>query len=219
MSSRRLTCVLAASAALVTLSVPARAQDAWLSVSGEVVQVGPGQFTMRHEGSLVLVEMTGWKVGPRAAGIGEGDRVTVSGSDRHDFRKSGRLAAFSVFNHTDQAAYRADLAKVADTIDAGHAAPDVAAAVDTTALVGTVARIEGREFVLRTDDGTVRIDTAGLIYDPFAADSAMPVGAGDRVSVSGAFVGDGRRRLRADGVVVLDEGSSTPQTSSASSAR
>jgi hypothetical protein len=70
-------------------------------------------------------------------------------------------------------------------------------------MAGTVVSVDGRVFTLHTGSGTIEVNTLGLGYNPLDSMGLQRISPGDRVSVYGRLVSEGRR-INADTILSMD---------------
>lgn len=210
---------------LFALSAPAMAQtpdtadkpnpylmpdESWISISGTAVDPQAASFTLDYGEGTVLVEMDDWDWYGDAAGILDGDKVTVYGEIDDDFYELTSIEASSVYveslgtyfyaNSTDEEGayegYKGDYDYWVSY------APIV---VGQTTVRGTVTSVTGREFTINTGLRQLTVDTIAMPYNPLDDKGYQQIDVGDYVSVSGSMDYDfwEKRQLMADSVITL----------------
>jgi uncharacterized protein YdeI (BOF family) len=171
---------------------PGAAGD-WVALSGTVVAVDRDgeEFRVGHGDLEIEVEMDDWSVhGTQAVAVG--DVVTVIGRSDDDLFEDRSLEATSVYvARLQDYAYRDP--RHPDPYAAGEGGPvaDPGAGGDWLRVTGTLAAVGEGELSLTTGGTTVRVDVRGS--------AGQPVGAGDRVVVTGML--DGAGLFRHHGIV------------------
>jgi uncharacterized protein YdeI (BOF family) len=222
MSIRRATIApsLVAAIALVVAGTPASGADpmtkpdrSWISLTGDVVQSSIEQFRLDYGEGLITVEMDDWDWYDEANHIRAGDRVTVYGRIDDDLYERRTIEAGSVYVFDRNTYYYASDADEESVVyNAGAIIPDGA----WMSVRGTVEKIDGREFVLDTGSGTVRIDTVFMPYNPLDDVGFQAIEPGDRVLVTGNLDLDffEKREIQADGIVTLSRDETKRSTGS-----
>lgn len=183
------------------------ADNAWISISGSVESVRPGNFTLDYGDGQVIVEMDDGDRDADAYKLMEGDEVRVSGRIDDDFFETTKIEASSVFVKNVSTTFFAS--SVDEETSEGLAA-SVGADYDSPAVIhGTVTEVRDGEFVI--DAGLaadLRVSVDELADNPLDEEGYQQIHTGDRVRVTGEI--DSRliedRELVATSVVNLDKG-------------
>ena len=186
---------MVALAAMALPAAPAGAQDpylaaddTWISLTGTVADAGRESFRLDYGEGLITVEMDDWDWYGEAAGVLQGERVTVSGRIDDDFLEQRTIEASTVYVKGLSRYYYASPADEEGAL-VSHPVqfpvdPGVGDASWLT-VTGTVAAIDGREFTLGRDTAALRVDTIAMPYNPLDDVGPQQIAVGDRVSVSG----------------------------------
>jgi len=189
------TLAIVALSAVVLLATPTRAQDphaaaddSWISLTGTVAETDRESFRLDYGEGLITVEMDDGDWYGEAAGVLQGDRVTVSGRIDDDFLEQRTIEASSVYVKGLSRYYYASDADEEGAL-VSHPVqfpvdPGVGDAGWLT-VTGTVEAIDGREFTLGRDTAVLRVDTIAMPYNPLDDVGPQQIVVGDRVSVSG----------------------------------
>lgn len=182
----------------------------WLTLSGRVASVSPDSFQLDYGSGQVLVEMDDWDWFQEGRTLKAGDQVTVSGRVDRDLLEAKKIEASTVYVQNLGTHFFANGSDEEDFLVTTVYLPTQAA---MPAAVGQVTAIEGRELVLGTPDGAIRVDTAGMADNPMDTVGARQVKIGDRVQVWGPLDLDATERpeIAAQGVVVLSSDRSKTQ--------
>lgn len=191
-----------------------RLQDArngnWLTLSGRVASVTPTSFQLDYGSGRVMVEMDDWDWFQEGRALKAGDQVTVSGRVDKDLLESKKIEASTVYVKNLGTHFFANGKDEEDFLVTTVYLPAQAA---MPAAVGQVTSIEGREFVLGSPAGSIRVDTAGMADNPMDTAGARQVKIGDRVQVWGPLDLEAAERpeIAAQGVVILTSDSAKTQ--------
>lgn len=180
----------------------AKVDESWISLTGDVVDSSFEQFRLDYGEGLITVEMDDWDWYDEADHILPGDRVTVYGRIDDGLYERRTIEADSVYVFDRNTFYYASDADEEDlAFFSSVVIPDGA----WMSVNGTVKKISGREFVLDTGSGTVRIDTILMPYNPLDDVGLQQVSTGDRVLVTGHLDIDffEKREIQADTIVTL----------------
>lgn len=179
-----------------------KADDSFITLSGEVASATPSAFVLDYGEGLVTVEMDDWDWYADGYGILPEDEVTVYGYVNDDFYETTSIEASSV--------YVEDL----NTYFYASGADEESVAAYTTAIydldfeiTGTVTEVDGREFKVDTGNRTITVDTWQLGFNPLDEQGFLKIDVGDRVTVFGDLDRDifDRRELSAESVIKLQE--------------
>lgn len=172
-----------------------------ISLRGTVISTTPTSFRLDYGSGTATVEMDDWDWYQEGRALNMGDRVTVTGRVDADLFQEARLEAESVYVENLGASFYANDADEEDL----SAATYVAAPAGATAVYGSVLSIEGREFVLGSGTGSIRVDTAEMQDNPLDGEGNPRVRAGDRLYTWGRLDIDAGEadELMAQGLVVL----------------
>ncbi|MFW5740211.1 MAG: NirD/YgiW/YdeI family stress tolerance protein [Myxococcota bacterium] len=174
---------------------------AWVRLEGTVVSAGDDSFLLDYGEDVITVEMDDSDWYEEGRGLIAEDEVIVHGRIDEDFYEARTIEASSV--------YVEDLgthfyASAADEEELGTVTVFGVVPGQMT-VSGTVKKVEGRDLVLDTEPGELRVDTASLAYNPLDDEGYQQIDVGDRVRVSGRIdsgLFDGRE-LSADWIVSL----------------
>ena len=208
-SLRALAC--AAAATSITLLSSAASADpsplvqkdrSWISLTGHVVDTGVEHFRLDYGEGLITIEMDDWDWYDEASDILTGDRVTVYGRIDDDLYDNRTIEANSVYSFGQNTFHYANDADEEDILF--HSQPFIPDGTRMS-LNGTVAKIDGREFVLDTGARSMRVDTIALGYNPLDDAGHQRISKGDRVLVLGRMDVDffEKREVQADSIVTL----------------
>lgn len=172
-----------------------------ISLRGTVLSTTPTSFRLDYGSGTATVEMDDWDWYQEGRAVNIGDRVTVTGRVDADLFQEARLEAESVYVENLGSSFYANDADEEDL----SAATYVAAPVGATALYGSVLSIEGREFMLGSGAGSIRIDTAEMQNNPLDGEGNPQVRVGDRLCAWGRLdIDPGEAdELMAQGLVVI----------------
>lgn len=181
--------------------------ESWISISGTAVAPGADSFTLDYGEGTVLVEMDDWDWYGDAAGILDGDKVTVYGEVDDDLYETTSIEASSVYVESLGTYF---YASAADEEDYGYynywIAPTLIEVGEMT-VRGTVSSVAGREFTIDTGPRMLTVDTIAMPYNPLDDKGFQQIDKGDYVSVSGDLdynVWAGRE-LTADHIITISE--------------
>ena len=196
------------------LAVPAAAEEnpyamadnAWISISGEVEAVDPDEFVLDYGDGSVIVEMDDGDRDADAYKLMKGDDVTVSGLVDDDFFETTTIEASSVYVDKLGTYFYASAVDEEDDFVTVHT-PVI---MSETVVQGTVKEVNDEEFVVDTGFDELTVEVEEMAYDPLDDQGYQKVEAGDVVSVTGDMDDDffEGRELVADTVTVLTNGSS-----------
>jgi len=179
--------------------------DAWISVSGTVVSSSDESFMLDYGSGTIFVEMDDWDWYDEAAGIIDGDKVTVNGRIDDDLYETKKIEAGSVYVENLNTYFYASAADEEDV-------PSTLSYPNTSVLtgvefVGKIVKVSGREFTLDTGSQKLKVDTSEMVYNPMDNFGYQQLDVGDRVRVSGEIdykVFD-KQELEADIITTLVE--------------
>ncbi len=184
----------------------AKADNAWISISGEVESVDADEFTLDYGGGSVIVEMDDGDRDADAYKLMKGDDVTVSGLVDDDFFETTTVEASSVYVDKLGTYFYASAVDEEDDF----VTVQTPVIMSETVVQGTVKKVNDEEFVIDTgfDELTVEVEEMG--YNPLDDQGYQKIEAGDVVSVTGDMDDDffEGRELVADAVTVVTNGTS-----------
>jgi len=163
-----------------------KANDSWVTVSGEVESVSPNRFILDYGKGLITVEMDDGDRDADAYKLLEGDEVTVSGRIDDDFFERRSIEAASIYVENIGTTF---FASSVDEEDWGTAVVQVSMPVDVSgaSIIGEVTEVYDEEFTLSYGDKAIRVDVDSLGYDPLDDDGYQQIDKGDIVKVTGTF--------------------------------
>lgn len=180
--------------------------ETWISISGTAVDVQPASFTLDYGEGTVLVEMDDWDWYGDAAGILDGDKVTVYGRIDDDFYELTSIEASSVYVESLGTYFYAS----SDDEEGYEGYYDYWVSytpilVGRTVVRGTVTGVTGREFTVDNGLRKMKVDTIMMSYNPMDDKGYQQIDVGDYVSVSGKMDYDfwEKRELMADTIITL----------------
>ena len=180
-----------------------KSNNSWISISGTVKSAGPDSFLLDYGRGTVDVEMDDWDWYAEGYKLLKGDKVRVHGAIDDDADETTKIEASSV--------YVQNLGTYFFASSAGEESPYVPYAFDldpnTTVVTGTVTSVQGRTFTLDTGPRQLKVDTAGMAYNPLDSEGYQRVSKGDRVSVTGRLESTlfSKRELAATSVITLSD--------------
>lgn len=196
------------------LAVPAAAEEnpyamadnAWISISGEVESVDPDEFVLDYGDGSVIVEMDDGDRDADAYKLMKDDDVTVSGLVDDDFFETTTIEASSVYVDKLGTYFYASAVDEEDDFVTVHT-PVI---MSETIVQGTVKEVNDEEFVVDTGFDELTVEVEEMAYNPLDDQGYQKVEAGDVVSVTGDMDTDffEGRELVADTVTVLTNGAS-----------
>ena len=184
-----------------------KADESWISISGEVESVTPDAFLLDYGEGAVTVEMDDFDNDADGYKLVDGDDVRVYGRIDDDMFETTSIEASSVWvNGLNTYFY----ANSADEEDIPSQATLTLNDSDVR-ITGTIQTIEGREFTIDNGTRELRADTAKLGYNPFDDEGYQKLAVGDRVTVTGEVDNDWweKRELMIDTVVTLKDASAS----------
>lgn len=184
----------------------AKADESWISLSGQAVNTRVGKFTLDYGEGTVLVEVDDWDWYDANTDMLEGDKVTVYGRVDDDMFELTKIEASSIYVENLGTYFYGDASAADEESDAYWIDPDYdPIVVGQTTVRGTVSSVSGREFTVNTGLQAITVDTIGMGYNPLDDQGYQQIEKGDYVSVSGDMeygFWEGRE-LSADSVVTL----------------
>ncbi|MGH0030244.1 MAG: hypothetical protein ACQGVC_10665 [Myxococcota bacterium] len=179
-----------------------KSDGTWISISGQVKNIGPDTFVLDYGTGSVLVEMDDGDRDADAYQLIAGDKVTVNGRIDDDFYETTKIEAGSVFVEKIDTYF---FASARDEEQPFYYEVTTPVVVSSTVVRGTVTEVNGSEFIIDTGVRSVRVDVEDMAYDPLDDEGYLKVRPGDRVRVVGTME-DGffeSRELKADSIVKL----------------
>lgn len=185
-----------------TVKPYSKPDDSFISINGTVTSAGPETFELDYGEGVITVEMDDWDWYREGYKLLNGDNVTVYGRIDDDLFEVAKIEADSVYVKGLNSFF---FANDADEEDVAYV--NLVAATTTAAIQGRVKDIDGREFIVDTGDGTLRVDTSSMPYNPLDKEGYQQVEKGDRVSVVGALTPGffSEREIKADAVMTLSQ--------------
>ncbi len=159
-----------------------RPDGTWVTLSGLVVDKGPGTFTLDYGKGLITVEMDDWDWYDESDVIFMNDRVTVSGRIDSDFYEQTSLEASSVWVKDINTYFYANDADEEEILNI------VALNQPGITYTGTVTSVGDHEFTMKTGDQEIRVDTSELGFNPLDDKGYLKIEEGEFVSASGLMV-------------------------------
>lgn len=188
----------------------ARADDAWISISGTVAAPTASAFTLDYGDGVITVEMDDWDTYGDAYGLLDGDDVTVYGRIDNDFYEARTIEASSVYVDSLNTYFYASAADEEGGVEWTHPWTVTKPVVSgLTTMRGTVTAVspEDEAFTLSVGGTETTVETDELTYNPLDDTGYQKVDVGDRVSVSGQTDGDfiQGRMFTAETVITLSD--------------
>lgn len=194
--------VLAALSVAALVAVPAVAgaevtpeelpDEAWISLSGQVVSTTPESFRLDYGSGLVTVEMDDFDFFQEGRLLMENDEVVVYGRIDDDLFETSKIEAHSVFVENLDTYFHASAADEESAATWTASRPIRPGEVE---VLGFVKSVRDRSFIVDTAGGTVEVDVRYLGYDPLDDEGFLRIDQGDRVKVGGPldthFIDDG----------------------------
>lgn len=180
------------------------ADRSWISLTGSVAATTAERFTLDYGEGLIQVEMDDWDWYDEARRVVPGDRVTVYGRVDDSLYEKRTIEADSVYVFDRNTFYYANDAD--EEGDYQFSFPMVTVPDGSWVSVsGKVQEVAGRELVLDTGLGTMRVDTILMPYNPLDDVGFQKIDEGDRISVTGTLDLDffEKREIQADSIVSL----------------
>lgn len=159
----------------------AKADDTWISISGEVKSVSPNNFILDYGEGIVLVEMDDGDRDADAYKLLEGDKVTVNGMIDDDFYEATTIEADSVYVEKLNTYF---FASAVDEEDKAiwYTFPIVPGEMT---VQGTVTQVNGDEFNVNAGVKSVTVDVSDMPYNPLDNKGYQKIEKGDVVRVTG----------------------------------
>lgn len=183
------------------------ADNAWITISGTVESVQPGNFTLDYGDGQAIVEMDDGDRDADAYKLMNGDQIRVAGRVDGNFFETAKIEASSVFVKNLGTTFFAS--SVDEETSEGLGA-SVSNMDDTslTVVQGTVTDVREGEFVI--DAGVaadLRVAVDQLVDNPLDEEGYQQIHSGDRVRVSGEIDSSliENRELIATSVVKLNK--------------
>lgn len=207
-----MTAIALASGPVTAQDPYARADDAWISISGTVASPTASTFTLDYGDGVITVEMDDWDSYGDAYGLLDGDDVTVYGRIDDDFYEARTIEASSVYVDSLNTYFYASAADEEGGVEWTHPWTVVEPVVSgQTVMRGTVTAVSpaDQEFTLSVGGTETTVQTDELTYNPLDDTGYQKVDVGDRVSVVGYTDGDfiQGRMFNAETVITLDDNS------------
>jgi uncharacterized protein YdeI (BOF family) len=182
----------------------AKADDAWISLSGTVGTVRPHSFMLNYGDGTILVEMDDGDRDADAYVLQQGDKVTVNGLIDDDFFEMKKIEASSV--HVEKLG-RSFFASALDEEDFHIVTYMPSGDGDPAAVHGLVTEVSGSEFTIDTGLREVRVDVDEMSYDPLDDEGYQKIEVGDVVRATGTVDDDffESREIKASSVTTLVE--------------
>lgn len=181
----------------------ARADETWISISGQVDAVSPDSFLLDYGDGMITVEMDDGDRDADGYKLVQGDKVTVNGRIDDDFYQRTTIEASSVYVEKLGTYF---FASAMDEEEPFHwyvyAVPVVAG---STVVQGTVTSVGDAEFTLNSGPMGVEVEVDEMPYNPLDDTGYQKIETGDVVRVAGDMdsqVFDGRV-LKASTIVTL----------------
>lgn len=176
----------------------------WINLSGQVVSTTPTSFLLDYGAGTVTVEMDDWDWYKEGRALRPGDQVIVSGRVDKDLFQNRTVEASGVYVknlNTHFFASAADEENIPVTTIYYVAEPGF------TDATGNVTAINGRDFMLGSDAGSIRVDTSKLADNPLDDQGFQQIKMGDRVYVWGNLdlTAPDHGALMAKGIVTLSK--------------
>jgi uncharacterized protein YdeI (BOF family) len=178
----------------------------WITISGSVESVQADQFTLDYGDGIIIVEMDDGDRDADGYKLLEGDKVTVSGRIDDDFFELTTIEAGSVYvENLGTTFFASSLDEESRGLFEANLFPPVDIA--HTVVRGTVSEVNAHDFVLDTENRTLRVDVSEMTFDPLDDEGYLKIDEGDRVKVFGEmdanlFQG---RELEADTIIELSK--------------
>lgn len=175
--------LLAASVAAEKVSPYSLADGTWITIDGKVTETSRDAFTLNYGEASILVEMDDYDWYPEGTDIFKGDRVVVTGKIDADAGEQRSIEAGSVFVKGEKVSFFAN----AEDEEGGRKGQkrDATDPNNRFSFYGTVAGINGKDFVLDTGYQIVTVNTSLLSEDAFDNEGAVQISVGDKISATG----------------------------------
>ena len=187
-----------------------RANNTWISISGTVTSAGPDSFALDYGKGTITVEMDDWDWYAEGYKLLKGDKVRVYGYIDEDTFETTKIEAGSVYVKNLGTHFYASSVDEEDRFLSGNDLFDPA----ITAITGNVTGVKGREFTVDTGKRQIRVDTAGMSYNPLDEEGYQKVRKGTRVTVVGRMDSNlfSSKELDATSVVTLSQDKGTKKS-------
>ena len=163
-----------------------KADQSWITISGQVESVAPDTFVLDYDKGKIVVEMDDGDRDADAYKLMPGDKVIVSGRIDDDFFETTTIEAYSVYIKNIDTTF---FASAMDEEGSDKYAVNILAPLSDYQfnLVGKVSEVKDDEFMLDTGTRSVRVEVDEMAYNPLDDEGYQRIEKGDRVSVSGRF--------------------------------
>jgi len=180
-----------------------RADDTWISISGEVTSVSPDSFMLDYGKASILGEMDDGDRDADGYKLMDGDRVTVNGMIDDDFFESTRIEASSVYVEKLGTTFYASAVEEEDRYY--WVTTPTPIVLSQTVVQGTVTEVNDDEFVVDTGLRRIEVEIEDMPYNRLDDEGYQKIGKGDLVRATGHIDDDffEGRVLEADNVVKL----------------
>tara|TARA_Y100001001_G_C8002385_1_gene306751 strand:+ start:293 stop:1030 length:738 start_codon:yes stop_codon:yes gene_type:complete len=161
---------------------------AYVMLSGQAYDIDDDEFTLRHSGGMIEVELDDWDFPEELANyIMEGEKVTVSGTVEDSLFSDREVEANNIYvDRTYTYYYVKDMYPAYSGRDAQMqnrtAHYDSFEEGTYISARGTVRNVSEDQFTMQSRGQTIKVDISELEYEPFE-DGLLA--QGDRVYVSG----------------------------------
>jgi uncharacterized protein YdeI (BOF family) len=180
--------IVAAWSGIASASNPyAKADEEWISLTGEVSETRVDGFELDYGDGHITVEMDDWDTWDESSMIPDGERVTVYGRVDDALFEQRTIEAGSVYVFSrNQFYYASSMDEEGDATFPGveYVYPYIEDG-SWIQMSGTVESIDGDEFTLDVGYKNLRVDIGEMAYDPLDDIGYQQVDVGDRVSVWG----------------------------------
>ncbi len=164
----------------------AKADDSWISISGEVKDVTADAFKLDYGDGEIIVEMDDWDSDADGFKLVDGDKVNVYGYVDDDLYETRSIEAGSVYVESLGTYFYASSEDEEGGVDVYPAYTTAAVVVPgALELTGTVTEVTGREFTIDTGTSKMTVDTVGMSYNPMDDEGFQKISKDDRVRVYG----------------------------------
>lgn len=160
-------------------------EDSWVSLTGTVVASDDDSLMLDYGENTILVEVDDWDFDDDAQSILPGEQVTVYGEIDDSFFELRSIEAGSIYVADRNTYYYASTAD--EEGDTWYLNPVVSIPTDGSwvSMRGTIASVNGREFVLDNGLNAITVDTIQMPYNPLDDVGVQRLDVGDRVTVTG----------------------------------
>ncbi|MCU7555469.1 NirD/YgiW/YdeI family stress tolerance protein [Alteromonas sp. ASW11-19] len=160
--------------------------NTWLTVSGQIKEVGDDSFVLRSGDDRLTVEFEDGDDDEDAQMFNVGDKVTVSGEVDENLFLDTSLEASSVFVHDWNTTFVAETTDN-ELKDRFIATATVPSDLDDMTLIGSVSSVNGETIQLTTSGVTIDVDVSELPGNPLSDDGYLHIQEGDRVKVDASI--------------------------------